>query len=336
MKSSKVRSLFKQHLRIVAYPKCWRNLSSSLTDTTTTRTTQDTSQWDKFKDRLAHTWDEHSGQRELDNLKRSVQQASINFDATVATVASCRTAVEEAQRAHDESQKQHANLMMRRDQWDGADATSFVEYTSREVKTRQALTEARNALRKAEEDSSRCQREYMDVMRQRYHEEQMWQEKWRMLGTFGTWTLIGLNSFVFLGSQFFHQRREVNRLKAIEELIKDNLQVMQDTVSTGQAEQIAIAEAAAASHATTIPAVEPEKKEDVIEVEQQVVTHQPPKEPVRWLTLIKARDYKSVSTQLGARVQEVAKELHGPSVAVGAATSAMLVLLAIAFTQKRS
>jgi She9 / Mdm33 family len=331
MKSSNVRSLSTLHLRIVAHPQCFRSLSSSLTETTTTT---DVSQWDKFKDRLVHSWDEHSGQRELDNLKRSVQQASINFDATVGTVASCRAAVEEAQKAHDESQKHHANLMMRRDQWDGADAASFVEYTSREVKTRQALAEARNDLRKAEEDSSRCQREYMDVMRQRYHEEQMWQDKWRMLGTFGTWTLIGLNSIVFLGSQFFHQRREVNRLKAIEELIKDNLQVMQDAVSTGQAEQIAIAEAAAASNTTAAPAVEPEKKEAVIEGEQRVVTHQPAKEPVNWLNLIKGRDYKSVSTQLGASAQEIAKELHGPSVALGAAATAMLVALALAFIQK--
>ena len=329
MKYPIVRSL------IVAHPKCWRYLSSSSTETTISGTPTNISPgWDNFKDKLVHTWDEHSGQRELDNLKRSVQRASINFDATVSTVSSCRTAVEEAQRAHDESQKQHANLMMRRDQWDGTDAASFVEYTSREVKTRQALADARNELRKAEEDSSRCQREYMDVMRQRYHEEQMWQDKWRMLGTFGTWTLIGLNSIVFLGSQFFHQRREVNRLKAIEELIKENLKVMEDTVSKGQAEQIAIAQAAAASKATAA-VVEVEKKDAPIEIEQRDKTHPPANDPVDWMKLIKASDYRSVSIQLGASMQDIAKEFHGPSVVLGAAASAMVVVIVVAFTQKR-
>ena len=216
-----------------------RNLSSSsnesspvVTVTTTNFQPTTTTEWEKVKDRIAQAWDEHSGQRELEQLKRSVQLASDKFDSTVASVTSCRIAVEEAHKAHDESQKQLGNLLMRRDQWDGNDAASFVEYTSREVKSRDELTKARNELRKAEENSSRSQREFMDVLRQRYHEEQMWQEKWRMLGTFGTWTLIGLNSIVFLGSQFFHHRREVNRLKAIEELIKNNLQEINDTVAS--------------------------------------------------------------------------------------------------------
>ena len=335
MKSTPLRSHVLR-LHISAPPRCFRNLSSSSSETAIIRTTSNVSQgwWDKFKDQLLLTWDEHSGQRELDQLKRSVQQASLNFDATVATVASCRSAVEDAQKAHDESQKQHANLMMRRDQWDGTDAASFVEFTSREVKTRQALAEARNELRKAEEDSSRCQREYMDVMRQRYHEEQMWQDKWRMLGTFGTWTLIGLNSLVFLGSQFFHQRREVNRLKAIEELIKDNLQVMQDTVSSGQAEQLAIAEAAAASKPTAAMD-EPEKAKAEIEIESETITPKPAKEPTDWLKLVKASDYQSFRIQLGASAQEIAKELHGPSVALGAAASAVALVIVVLCTQKR-
>ena len=294
------------------------------------------SQLDKLKERLVQTWDEHSGQRELEHLKRSVQQASMNFDVTVGDVVTFRSSVEDAQRAHDDAQKQLASLMMRREQWDGTDAALFVEYTSKEVKTRQALAEARNSLRKAEEDSSRCQREYMDVMRQRYHEEQMWQEKWRMLGTFGTWTLIGLNSFLFLGSQFFHQRREINRLKAIEQLIKDNLQTMQDTVSSGQAEQIAIAEAAADSANKAMTAnVEALAKQSERADKQKIVSNQPSREPVDWMMLIRNRDLKSVAAELGASAQETMKGVHGPSVALGAAASTTLVVIVMLLTSKR-
>jgi She9 / Mdm33 family len=294
------------------------------------------SQLDKLKERLVQTWDEHSGQRELEHLKRSVQQASMNFDVTVGDVVTCRSSVEDAQRAHDDAQKQLASLMMRREQWDGTDAALFVEYTSKEVKTRQALAEARNSLRKAEEDSSRCQREYMDVMRQRYHEEQMWQEKWRMLGTFGTWTLIGLNSFLFLGSQFFHQRREINRLKAIEQLIKDNLQTMQDTVSSGQAEQIAIAEAAADSANKAMTAnVEALAKQSERADKRKIISNQPSREPVDWMMLIRNRDLKSVAAELGASAQETMKGVHGPSVALGAAASTTLVVIVMLLTSKR-
>lgn len=331
MRSCVVRPLALRPI-IGADSKCFRTSLSLSSETTTVPP----SQLDKLKERLVETWDEHSGQRELEQLKRSVQQASINFDITVGDVVSCRSSVEEAQRAHDEAQKQLASLMMRREQWDGTDATMFVEYTSKEVKTRQALAEARNSLRKAEEDSSRCQREYMDVMRQRYHEEQMWQEKWRMLGTFGTWTLIGLNSIVFLGSQFFHQRREVNRLKAIEELIKDNLQTMQDTVSSGQAEQIAIAEAAADSANKAMTAnVEALAKQSERTKKQETVSTQPSKVTVDWMNLIRSLDFKSVAVELGASAQETVKGVHVPSAALGAATSATLVVLVMLFTSRR-
>eukprot|EP00562_Extubocellulus_spinifer_P018890 CAMPEP_0178601730 /NCGR_PEP_ID=MMETSP0697-20121206/34548_1 /TAXON_ID=265572 /ORGANISM="Extubocellulus spinifer, Strain CCMP396" /LENGTH=146 /DNA_ID=CAMNT_0020239817 /DNA_START=1 /DNA_END=439 /DNA_ORIENTATION=- len=39
----------------------------------------------------------------------------------------------------------------------------------------------------------------MDAMRKRYHEEQIWNDRWRVLGVYGTWGLIALNSVLFLG-----------------------------------------------------------------------------------------------------------------------------------------
>ena len=109
---------------------------------------------------------------------------------------------------------------------------------------------------------------------------------------------------------------------------------MQDTVSSGQAEQIAIAEAAAASKATAATD-ESEKEKAAIEIEQEEVMPKQVKEPTDWLKLIKASDYKSVSIQLGASAQEIAKELHGPSLALGAAASAAAFVILVLFAQKR-
>jgi hypothetical protein len=312
MRSSALRPILLRPLSGSGVHRYCRNLS-----------TTDSPQVDKLQDRLWRQWEENSGQRELDELKLAVQQASTKFDQTVDTVASCRTTVEDNQKAHDDAHKQHANLMMRREQWDSTDAASFIDYTSKEVNSRQALTEARNALRRSEADASRCQRDYMDIMRQRYHEEQMWQDKWRMLGTFGTWSLIGLNSIVFLGSQFFHQRREVNRLKAIEDLILDNLKLMQDTVSE------------AAVTKTSATGENSKKSEEAIQIEKETLTTQPSKEqqPVdrNWMKVIKERDYDTAKR----RVQDLVKDVDGPSVALGAATSATLMIIAVLATSRR-
>jgi hypothetical protein len=325
---------------------CSRNLSSAPETTETS-----SSPFEQFKHQAWERWEESSGQREMDGLKLRVQQCSIKFDQAVDSVRQCRSEVERAQLAHDDAAKRHANLMMRREQWDSNDASSFVEVTASDVQTRQSLANARNELRKAEENASRCQRDYMDIMRQRYHEEQMWQDKWRMMSTYGTWALIGLNSIVFLGSQFFHQRREVNRLKAIEELITENLKTMQDTVST----QVELAEAAAASSAeaataaasveteaaTSMKGKKPEENAEKKSEEKKTAETQPQKEPMKWMTVIKQRDYDKVKQYIKdfkidtTKVQELAKEVHAPSVALGAATSAALLLVLVFSTSRR-
>ena len=122
--------------------------------------------------------------------------------------------LEKATTTYDDVNKRHSALLMRRDSWDADDATAFATLTAEEVEARKALAAARAALRRAEEDVSSRQVDYIDAMRRRYHEEQMWQDRWRVLGTYGTWTLIGLNSVIFLGGQFFHYRRETSRLKS--------------------------------------------------------------------------------------------------------------------------
>ena len=173
-------------------------------------------------DRLTALYNETSGENELSLLKQHVTSASRQFDNAVRTVQTARLALEKATSTYDDVNKRHSTLLMRRDQWDADDATSFATLTAEEVQARKALTAAREALRKAEDDVSSRQVDYIDAMRRRYHEEQIWQDRWRVLGTYGTWTLIGLNSVIFLGGQFFHYRREATRLKRSEDLIRDS------------------------------------------------------------------------------------------------------------------
>ena len=226
-----------------------------------------------FFDRLTALYNESSGENELSLLKQHVTTASRQFDDGVRTVQTARLALEKATTTYDDVNKRHSALMMRRDSWDADDATAFATLTAEEVQARKALATARAALRGAEEDVSSRQVDYIDAMRRRYHEEQMWQDRWRVVGTYGTWTLIGLNSVIFLGGQFFHYRREASRLKRIEDLIRES---NASRSGEGVDKMISIAETSAASEEMVVSAsvdqkeqVDEENEVPVSEVDSQ-------------------------------------------------------------------
>jgi len=195
--------------------------ADTLSTKPTSPTKSDASKQSLF-DRLSALYNENSGENELSLLKQHVATASRSFDNAVRTVLTARLDLEKATSTYDDVNKRHSSLLMRRDQWDADDATAFATLTAEEVQARKSLATAREALRRADDDVSSRQVDYIDAMRRRYHEEQIWQDRWRVLGTYGTWTLIGLNSLIFFGGQLFHYRREATRLKRIEDLIRES------------------------------------------------------------------------------------------------------------------
>ena len=305
-------------------------------------------------------WEESSGQVELDQLKQVVVDCSSRFDEAVASVQRGRRSMEEAQRAYDDVHKRHASLLMRREQWTKEEASSFVDVTAEEVSARNALQDARDSLRFAEENSGQCQRDYMDAIRRRYHEEQMWQDKWRVLGTYGTWALIGLNTLVFLGGQFFHQRREVMRLKAIEELIQEKVAVPTAVITVVEKEEEALAK-----ETITSDRMEETKEVETVAQEQPFVAREPETKPLAEDGFIEQRSEEETSDvdpsspsavrqelkelwratrekianlrkEVGdaARQMEI-KELHWPSAAIGATVTATGCILIVFLTGRR-
>ena len=170
--------------------------------------------------RLQSLLEESSGLTALTVLKQQVQDASDRFDQATTAMAAARQQVKVAQSSHEQAHKKHVSLLMRRDEWSADDAQSFVNMTALEVNTRQALLDAQSALQRSEAEALQCQHAYMDVMRRRYHEEQLWQDKWRLLGTYGTWSLIGINTIVFVVGQYFMEARERKRMNHMEETLR--------------------------------------------------------------------------------------------------------------------
>mmetsp|Transcript_26384 Transcript_26384/g.40847 ORF Transcript_26384/g.40847 Transcript_26384/m.40847 type:complete len:327 (+) Transcript_26384:165-1145(+) len=163
------------------------------------------------------------GEEQISNLKQSVKSASSKFDEATANVESARIAVRKLQGEYEEHQKEHLAILMRRENWTESDIQRFAEITSNEVRVKRELEEKRKNLQRYEEEQGLRQMNYMDAIRVRYHEEQLWQDKWRVISTYGTWVLIGLNSVIFVGGQFFHQIREEERMAQMNNLLNEKL-----------------------------------------------------------------------------------------------------------------
>lgn len=179
-----------------------------------------------YYDKAFRFWSERSGTSEIMELKQSVDAAGTAFDLASAEVTTNRRNLDEALRKWERASGQHMQLLQRRESWTAEDAQRFADFVSLEITSRGELETARHSLARSEEFLTKSQLDYINKMRRRYHEEQIWQDQWRVLGTYGTWSLIVLNSCVFLGSQYFQRRRERERTETIAQLIKDYSRVI--------------------------------------------------------------------------------------------------------------
>lgn len=191
----------------------------------------------KWLDRWFEVWYEESGTREILQLKEQVQESSAKFDETQRNVTQARGDLDQALKAWEDSQRQHTRLLQVRDSWTNEQAQEFAGLVQKEIEVRNNLEEAKQMLVKRETELSKSQLAYMDQLRRRYHEEQIWQDKWRVLSTFGTWGLIVLNSAVFLISQYVNRQRETQRLRDMQELLKQTLSTNTSTLQAIQDRQ---------------------------------------------------------------------------------------------------
>ena len=174
-------------------------------------------------DEILELWKAKSGTAEVLALKQAVSMKAEAFDAASAKVVQARRQLDESLLTWERVNGQHMQLLQRRDRWTPEDAREFANLVEKEVHNRTTMELARATLTTSENALSQTQMEYMNAMRKRYHEEQIWQDQWRILSTFGTWSLIVLNSILFLSSQFFTRRREASKMKHLEKLIKENM-----------------------------------------------------------------------------------------------------------------
>ena len=164
-----------------------------------------------------------TGVHEIASLKQAVVTASTHLERQTAVVHKLRQSLAQQQSQLEELSRQHSQKMQTRSAatWTEQDVHEFARLTAAEGQAGAKVQQSRQELLQAEEDWQAAQLEYMDALRKRYHEEQVWQDKWRVLGTYWTWGLIALNSVVFMAGQYLQYRREEVRLNKIQDLLRE-------------------------------------------------------------------------------------------------------------------
>lgn len=171
--------------------------------------------------KVLDTISESSGESELKILKQQVHAISRTFDDATQQVTQVRAQTAALQTKYEDLQKEHLQLIMRRDSWSEPDIRRFADITSSEMLTKRELDASRLRLKDCEVLQETTKKEYMDTVRKRYHEEQLWQDKWRVISTYGTWALIGINSMVFIISQYLQKHREDERIRRFSQLMEE-------------------------------------------------------------------------------------------------------------------
>lgn len=175
-------------------------------------------------------WEQQSGTHEILQLKQNVNTSSLDFDTKQQQVTLARSTVDKALQSFESSQLKHTRLLQTRDRWTSLEAMEFAKILEEEVQVRLELEVARKELSLLEQNQLDTMHRYMSDLRKRYQEEQLWQDKWRVYSTYGTWGLIVLNSGVFMISQYMVRMRENRRMKEIQDSIRQSLATNEGTL----------------------------------------------------------------------------------------------------------
>ncbi|TPX68683.1 hypothetical protein SpCBS45565_g02903 [Spizellomyces sp. 'palustris'] len=114
--------------------------------------------------------------------------------------------------ANQNSDEAH-HLPSRKDTWLDSDITRFTELYRKDLNLEQSESQAKQEYKDAVEGFEKCHRDYLNEIRERYIEEQLYSDKIRKASTWWTWGLISLHFAIFVVVQLFVEPRKRRILK---------------------------------------------------------------------------------------------------------------------------
>lgn len=109
-------------------------------------------------------------------------------------------------------QKEINGLLQRKSTWSDHELTRFTELYRNEMRLEQDEASAKSENDHLEKIVDDAHQRLINVMRERYQEEQTWSDKVRRISTFGTFGLMVVNFLLFLTLQLWVEPRKRRRL----------------------------------------------------------------------------------------------------------------------------
>jgi len=156
------------------------------------------------------------GIRELEVLKQTVIAREAAHENAVALR---KTALQHHDTAMSElatTSNKLTALMQRRETWTSNELDQFTELSKREHDLRASVAVMLVERNNADLAADNARNEFMKAVQERYHTELLWQEKYRALNMYGTWTLISANTLIFVIGQMLFYRRESRQTERID------------------------------------------------------------------------------------------------------------------------
>ncbi|KAI9101999.1 mitochondrial distribution and morphology family 33, partial [Phlyctochytrium arcticum] len=149
-----------------------------------------------------------------------VQECKNRVNAKDAALNTARERSDVAKRAYEsmiderrKCQRELNSLLQRKDSWLDSDITRFTELYRKDLNMEQSEVQAKQEYKDSIESFERCHREYLNEIRERYIEEQLYSDKIRRASTWWTWGLISLHFALFVVVQLFVEPRKRRLLK---------------------------------------------------------------------------------------------------------------------------
>ena len=155
--------------------------------------------------------------------KSSVQEKDQALQASRGCLKAAKLEYESTMESRLAVQKEIHSLLQRQNAWTGSDVQRFTDLYKRDLDLEQSETRAKTEYKSASDEFERSHQDYLNEIRERYIEEQLYSDKIRRASTWWTWGLITCHLTLFLVIQLFVEPRK--RQALLEQLslkIQDN------------------------------------------------------------------------------------------------------------------
>mmetsp|Transcript_10039 Transcript_10039/g.20334 ORF Transcript_10039/g.20334 Transcript_10039/m.20334 type:complete len:290 (-) Transcript_10039:2104-2973(-) len=188
--------------------------------------------------------DEASGYRAISRWKQEVEDAAARFDHARDRVRMARHGFEDAVSRRAAAQSEVNAMLQRKDRWTDGDLSRFSELCREEHSLSSVEKEAQQEVRDSETYSEHALQKFMEALRTRFQEEALWSEKVRAASTFGTWTLIAVNTSLFALSVLYVEPR---KRRALHRQVLEDFEIKRQADSANLDEKLKHFEADMAS-----------------------------------------------------------------------------------------